>query len=423
MVTISHVANKMLHLPPSRKITLISGSGRWQEIMIKNNIIKAGWLIKGDGSPVLKNMIITVRNGIFEKIEKAPPILPGEFSDFSTFTIIPHLIDSHAHLFMSGTTDQNIRQKQLRAKFSEIRPEMAKHVKMLMKNGVMGVRDGGDYGGYALCFKQKIKENLPIEIKAPGRAFRNTKRYGRLIGRAPDSGESLARAIKKNPEKPDHIKIVNSGLNSLTIFGKETSPQFSFDELKHGVETARKMGLKVMCHSNGKIPVKISALAGCASIEHGFFMGKENLKLIAEKNIFWVPTAITMKAYSMVESHMLKKDIAKRNYEHQMEQISMAKDLGVKIALGTDAGSMGVYHGISVAREISIFIKAGMGISEAIKCATKNGAELIGLKNKGVIKPGAEASFLAVKGNYKNLPENLESGKIKIFVKGCKKDL
>ena len=100
-----------------------------------------------------------------------------------------------------------------------------------------------------------------------------------------------------DPEEKDHIKIVNSGLNSLKEFGKETLPQFGAEELSDVVKIAGKCGRRVMVHANGKKPVAAALAAGCNSIEHGFFMGVENLKIMAEKGIVWVPTACTMKAY------------------------------------------------------------------------------------------------------------------------------
>ena len=87
------------------------------------------------------------------------------------------------------------------------------------------------------------------------------------------------------------MKIVNSGLNSLKVFGKQTPPQFGAEEMRAAVKTAKSFGLKTMVHANGKLPVKIAVDAGCDSIEHAFFMGAESLYRIAERGAIWVPTA------------------------------------------------------------------------------------------------------------------------------------
>jgi imidazolonepropionase-like amidohydrolase len=97
--------------------------------------------------------------------------------------------------------------------------------------------------------------------------------------------DTIQNADRTGKEKKgvDHIKIVNSGLNSLSCFAKETKPQFDSAELKAAVRADRQCGLKTMVHANGKMPVKIAVDAGCDSIEHGFFMGVENLHRIADR--------------------------------------------------------------------------------------------------------------------------------------------
>ena len=139
-----------------------------------------------------------------------------------------------------------------------------------------------------------------------------------------------------------------------------------------------------MVHANGKMPVNIAVAAGCHSIEHGFFMGRENLKQMAGGGITWVPTAVTMKAYSdHMQQNDRQADVVRKNLDHQLEQLRRAKDIQVLVAIGTDAGSPGVHHGAAVADEIGLLLEAGFSIQEAIRCATWNGAKLLGLKETG----------------------------------------
>ncbi|AQV01094.1 hypothetical protein [Desulfococcus multivorans] len=63
-----------------------------------------------------------------------------------------------------------------------------------------------------------------------------------------------------------------------------------------------------MVHCNGETPVAIAVEAGCDSVEHGFFMGEENLRRMADMGTVWVPTAVTMKAYA----RMLPQDAPRR---------------------------------------------------------------------------------------------------------------
>jgi imidazolonepropionase-like amidohydrolase len=98
--------------------------------------------------------------------------------------------------------------------------------------------------------------------------------------------------------------------------------------------------------------------------------------------------------------------IAGRYLDHQLEQMAMGKKLGVSMAVGTDAGSMGVNHGEAVVEELELFAKAGFTVEEAIGCAARKAACLLGLDTLGVLRPGKKAAFVAVKGRPENIFQN-----------------
>ena len=156
-----------------------------------------------------------------------------------------------------------------------------------------------------------------------------------------------------------------------------------------------------MIHANGEKPVGIAIDGGCDSIEHGFFMGDENLQKMADARITWVPTAVTMKAYA--EQHASRKrrgaGCARKTLDHQLKQLSSARRYGVPVALGTDAGSPGVYHGKAIVEELRLLVSAGYSVEEAVGCATMNAAALMKSPVPGCLRVGDPASFVAVKGN------------------------
>jgi len=80
----------------------------------------------------------------------------------------------------------------------------------------------------------------------------------------------LAESISLGRQDVDHMKIVNSGPNSLTSFGKETPPQFSLEVVKAALQTGRDLGLKTVVHLSGNLSVKLAVEARRHSIEHGF---------------------------------------------------------------------------------------------------------------------------------------------------------
>lgn len=163
-----------------------------------------------------------------------------------------------------------------------------------------------------------------------------------------------------------------------------------------------------MVHVNGREPVRQSLTAGCHSIEHGFFMGPDNLQRMAASQTFWVPTACTMQGYARhALPGSLASDVARRNLDHQLEQMRLARASGVKVAVGTDAGTIGVHHGTAVRNEIELLLAAGFTIPEAVQSVTGNGAEVMGLPLSGIVAPGFRATLLALPGNPQAFPENL----------------
>ena len=380
--------------------------------------IQAGWLIDGSGRPALPNRWIRIEKDLIRAVEDARTEAlashAGRWMDLSGCTVLPGLVDAHLHLFMSGTADMTIRERQLAAEFEEIQEAISRHLAQSHTHGVVAVRDGGDYGNHALRYKVECAAALPpgMTVRVAGRAFRAPGRYGRLIGRSPLPGQSLAEAVAALTDSVDHVKVVNSGLNSLTHFGRETAPQFGHAELRTAVNVAHDRGLKVMVHCNGKTPVGIAVAAGCDSVEHGFFMGEENLRRMADVGTVWVPTAVTMKAYSrMLPQGDPEAEIARRNFEHQVAQIRRARELGVRIAVGSDAGSLGVDHGRAVGEELAIFVAAGFSIEAAVACSTGVGGELLGLPVCREIRVGRPASFIAVDGPPERLTDNLATSR------------
>ena len=386
--------------------------------MENKQYILAGWLIDGSGGPARKDALLTIDGGRFAAVGTFAPDSPppnGLLTDLSHCTLVPPLVDSHVHLSLSGTIDPEARRQQLTAEYETIRPLIARNLSDALAHGVLAVRDGGDGHGHALRFvgERADRDREPVLVKTAGRAWHQAGRYGSMLGRTPASGETLASAFARDPECADHLKLINSGPNSLRVYARETSPQFTLAEMQAAVRLARQRGMKVMVHANGELPVRLALAAGCDSIEHGYFMGRQNLALMAAKGTVWVPTLYAMQACA---EHLARGEqtndpaVARRTLQHQLEQVALARELGVTIALGTDAGSIGVVHGAAVSEELRLLLMAGCTVTEAICCATWNGARLLGVDDQlGLIAPGRMANFLAVRGTPAQLPCNLSS--------------
>jgi imidazolonepropionase-like amidohydrolase len=374
--------------------------------------IHAGWLIDGTGGPARENMMLDVREGLICAV--APASLSErsetEFLDCAGATLLPGLIDSHVHLCLpqgAALAQPNPMSKDPGTEWDAV---ITGHLRQAFSHGIVAVRDGGDRFEMVWRYKKAHADGeVPkVAIHTPGSAFFKKGRYGGFIGKAIAEGEALADAVIDHAPRFDHIKILNSGLNSLTQFGRETPSQFTLPQLRQAVSMAARFHRAVMVHANGRVPVGEAIEAGCRSIEHGYFMGKENLLKMRDKGIIWVPTAIPMKAHERrLVSGSVEADVVRRTLAHQLEQMAFARQVGVMVAAGSDAGSPGVAHGSGLIEELKLLRLAGYSLEEAICCATANGSRLIAPDVSGIIQTGASISLVVVPGAPDALLENL----------------
>jgi imidazolonepropionase-like amidohydrolase len=385
--------------------------------------IFAGWLIDGGGAAVQRDVLMKICQGRIAALEHdvPPSRRPPQVVRLGHCTLLPALVDCHVHLCMSGSGDLELRRRQLGFRYEQAQAMITSNLARHRSHGIMALRDGGDFASHTLRFRDECPGSgrWPMFLKAAGRGWHAPGRYGRIIGRTPGAGECLAQAIGRREERPDQVKIINSGLNSLTEFGKETAPQFCFEELQAAVQVVHAQGLRAMVHANGKLPVRWAIEAGCDSIEHGFFMGRENVERMAELQVVWVPTAVTMKAYAQqLSAGSREADIARKILDHQLEQVRAASELGVAMAVGTDSGSLGVHHGRSLGEELRLMMDAGLSAVQALRCASQRGARLLGLESElGLLKPGMPATFVAIPGDPGGLPEALSAAE-RVYLRG-----
>jgi imidazolonepropionase-like amidohydrolase len=115
-----------------------------------------------------------------------------------------------------------------------------------------------------------------------------------------------------------------------------------------------------------------------------------------QRGTFLVPTAYLLGTFKF---ESLPPPIAAKAREViPMAQQSHRRAVraGVKIAFGTDAAV--APHGNN-AREFAVYVGYGMRPLEAIRTATLNAADLLGVNDRGVIAPGKLADLIAVRGN------------------------
>ncbi|OYY12806.1 MAG: hypothetical protein B7Y69_12890 [Sphingobacteriia bacterium 35-40-8] len=196
------------------------------------------------------------------------------------------------------------------------------------------------------------------------------------------------------------MKITATG-GVLSLAKDGSGAQFTDEELKAIVATAKDYGFKVAAHAHGAEGMKRAVLAGVSSIEHGTYMTEEIMELMKQRGTYLVPTIIAGKSTAdSAKKPGYYPDVvrAKALVVGNYIQATFAKayKAGVKIAFGTDAG---VYpHGKNWL-EFTYMTEAGMPALEAIQAATLHAADLLGEKKLGVTEKGMYADIIAVDGD------------------------
>ena len=379
--------------------------------------IHAGRLIAIPGKPVRGPSTIIVDNGRIVAVRDgfvAPPAGAAAV-DLRARTVLPGLIDSHVHLRSDSggreglveLVEGSVPKGTLRTAFEARKTLLA---------GFTTVRNLGDSSGATLALRDMVAAGMATgpRIVDAGRSISTTgghmdPRNGLNPDFHADTGpdnvcdgpESCRRAVRLQIGRgADVIKIATTGgVNSGTGRAKMAFD----DEIKALIDTAHMYGRKVAVHAHGAEGIRAALLAGADSIEHGTEMDDEIIRLMVKNGTYYVPTLSTVNGY-------LERLAANPNaYEPKvLEQIrwrigitgrslQRAYPAGVKIAFGTDAGVS--KHGRN-ADEFELMVKHGMPPAEAIKAATVNAADLLGLSREiGTIEAGKSADIIAVSGD------------------------
>jgi imidazolonepropionase-like amidohydrolase len=216
------------------------------------------------------------------------------------------------------------------------------------------------------------------------------------IGDGPDQIRKAVRFEVKNGA--DVIKAAVSG-GVLSLADEVDTPQLTPAEMAALVDESHRLRKKVAVHCHGDQAAREAIEAGVDSIEHGSFMKPETLTRMKNKGTFLTPTLMATEwIMSKIDNYPPALQAkAKAAGAARSEMFRNAVKMGVKISFGTDAAVFP--HGQN-AKEFKLMVDLGMTPIDALKSATANDAELLGLVQKvGTLEKGKLADIVAVPGD------------------------
>lgn len=314
----------------------------------------------------------------------AEGLAPGQCepdAELPNFTLLPCLIEAHAHLFLQGgSVDVEDRKSYLKLPPDELLANARTRWPAILQCGVGTVRDAGDKDGVGLALAAAAKTkcgqlSATPWIDSPGAAIHHRGRYGSFMGRPLEDHATLADCVGDRIRAgADRIKLLVSGIIDFRAGDVIVPPQMSTDEVAAICRAATENGRQTFAHASGTAGVENAIAGGVTTVEHGFFITTDHLARMRDDNIAWVPT------FSPVEAQVENADgigwdaktVANlhRILETHRNMLFKAHAMGVSIVAGSDAGSFGVPHGLGLLRELCSMEQAGISALAVLKSAT-----------------------------------------------------
>jgi imidazolonepropionase-like amidohydrolase len=314
--------------------------------------------------------------------------------------LLPGLMNMHVHLGLKlpgaagdSLTNETDVEEVLR---------MAGNARLSLLSGVTTLRLVGEDHGTDFALRRAIDsgEVMGPRIKTAGEVIIPTGGHGSMEADGPYGFAHVVREQIK--QGADWIKIAISGGISDS-HGDISAAPMTDEELSTLIEVAHRNNIKVTAHNGSSVAARQAMKFGIDGFEHGYHLDLSVLKEMKAKGVWLVPTIVVsqpgaLEFYHKIGSPPWYLERVKSTGIDHWAMLQNAIRLGVNIALGTDQFPFEPNGGTTATiAEAELYVKAGMTPLEALRTATVNSAQMIGMeKDAGTLEPGKFADVIAV---------------------------
>ncbi len=370
-------------------------------------------VIDGTGRPPFERAAVRVADGRIvsvDSVDGSGGSVPEGATDLEGRTLMPGLIDAHAHLSSDVFRSPGFGPPpELHGELPRRRELgyfiLAKTARVLLAAGVTSVRDVGAYDDEALALRDAVRLGIipGPRILSCGRIISATAPGGAIFGtmyREADGADDMRRAVREQLRRgADYVKLMATGARSVLVEDPEPA-QMTDVELAAVVDEAHRLGVRVAAHVEGLAGARLAVRERVDTIEHGLSLHREPVLLeeMAERGIVLVPTLSTF--HDLAERFtddfpVALVEQAKRQLDEAYTTLVAARATGVTIAMGHDSGPPG-----DNAIELVRMVDGGLSPLEGICAATSGSATALGISSLvGTVVPGAVADLLVVDGD------------------------
>ena len=376
----------------------------------KSIVVRAGQVLDVRSGTYVKDAAIYVEGERIKAVGSASDVLKlaptaASIIELGDVTMLPGLIDCHTHLMARIPDDDDGYGLNLLMKSQAYRAlEGAANARVTLEAGFTSVRDVESEGsGYADVALRDAIQNGLVEgprMRVATRGIAAVGQYYPFRISADLSEFPTGAQMISGPEEARRAvrEQIGHGADLIKVYADWSYPTLTVAELQVVVEEAHKANLKVAAHASLPGGIRNAVLAGVDSIEHGHQADRATLELMKSKGVYLVPTLSVMDAMVAKTPDEWTSPRARAFLESMRQAVATAKELGVKIANGSDPDSI-ERHGRN-AEELEAMTRRGLSSLEAIRAATTTAADLIGWPGEvGAIEVGKFADLIAVNGD------------------------
>ncbi|MFI4891251.1 MAG: amidohydrolase family protein [Steroidobacterales bacterium] len=376
------------------------------------------WVVNGNLIDVVSGRIerrhLQIDNGRITAITASEPARAGaDAIDMAGAYLLPGFFDCHVHICVD-THNPNVAEGWTNALPGTVAIYASQAARRMLMAGITTVREVGGWDYHEIAVRDAINAGW-IEgprMHCAGRILTQTSSstpYWRGMYEEADGPDAVRRAARQQLARgANFIKLLATGAITSSEHESANAIQYRPEEIRAAVEIAEDNHTYVAAHAHAPTGIRNAVNAGCHSIEHTIFGEEPVYRLMAERGTWLVPTVCVSPAMfkdpvfaAAVPAHIQKRYA--EIHEVHTANINLARRLGVRIAMGTDAGTPGNHCGDNMQELEVMVLKAGFSSLEAIKAATTGAAAMMRLdRDLGTLEPGKIADIIATAANPLN---------------------